>query len=119
MFSSAQAAKALCVEPATMRSYRLRYDMGEEIFPMRTGWTMAELERLRRSDKQPKWKIRFSVHQLSGNPIKGQMIVWAPAETVARSKSSAWFWEAMLKEEPKKWGIPTKMEITTIDELAL
>ena len=119
-FTSAQAAKALCVTPATMRKHRERKGIGSVARPGRTEWSMEELEQLRRDQGRYKarYVIRFTVEQLRGNPIVGSFSIWADSQRLAESKAHAWFWGAELKAHPEKWGIPVRFLIDKV-EMAL
>ncbi len=114
MFTTAQAAKALCVAPTTLRNQRARKGLGREISPGRTGWTFEELEQLRRPQNTPRWDIRFEVTQLDGPPRKGSIMIWAPSEETAKSRAESWFWNAVFFEEPGNWGIPLKYSVLEI-----
>lgn len=118
IFSTAQAAKALCVAPATMRNHRKKKGIGSEIMPGRTGWNFDELESLRRDQgrRLPQWLIRFTVSQLRGARITGSMVIWAPTESLAKAKASTWFWNAELKANPKRYGVPVLFTVETIKE---
>lgn len=116
-FTSAQAAKALCVMPATMRKHRQRKGIGAVARPGRTEWSMEELEQLRREQGrfQARYLVRFTVAQLRSKPILGSFSIWADAPSLAESKAIAWFWNAELKAHPEKWGIPVHFQIDKVE----
>jgi hypothetical protein len=78
-------------------------------------WTMDDLNEIarRQADRWnlPKWDVVISVEQLDGPPIVDTINVWAVDEEIMKSKASAWFWNALLKEYPEKWGTPAGLEI--------
>ncbi len=120
MFSTAQAAKALCITPATMRKHRQHKGLGTETSPGRVSWKISELEEIRRGQgshmAHTMYRVKFLVHQLNSQAIQGNMNIWAPGRTVAESKAESWFWEALLKDQPQKWGIPTRFQILALEE---
>lgn len=115
MFSTNQAAKALCLNPISVRRYRLRRGMGTEALPGRLAWSFAEMEEIRRIQAKrwglPQWNLTFQVKQLDGTMRKGAMLMWAATIPVAESKGEAWFWDALLKEQPEKWGTPVEFKV--------
>ena len=123
-FTTEQAGKALCLTPNNMRKYRHNHKMGA---PMGAGnlviWTIDELRKIQELQgarwKLPKWSIAFSVPQLDDDSVSGSMRIWAIDKTTARSKATAWFWNALLKEEPAKWGVPVGFNVSSAHELAL
>lgn len=123
-FTTQQAGKALCLTPNNMRKYRFNHGLGK---PMGAGnlviWTLEELKEIQRLQGTrwtlPRWEIKFLIPQLEGADIAGSMNIWAEDDTIAKSKAMAWFWNALLKEEPGKWGVPVSFVATSVQETSL
>lgn len=117
-FTTPQASKALCITPEALRKHRERRGFGHEIVPGKTGWTFDDLESIRRLSgrRDKRYSIKFDAKQMDGTLIPGRMIIWADYPEVAKSKADAWFWNALLKNNASKWGIPVKFSITSIGE---
>lgn len=115
-FTTKQAGRALCLTPNNMRKYRFNHDLGEEMgIGNAVSWSINDLRAIQEIQGErwnlPKWEIKFRAAQLDEDPIEGTMRIWAEDETTARSKARAWFWEALLKEEPGKWGVAVGFEV--------
>lgn len=124
MFTTEQAGKALCLTPNNMRKYRFNHNIGK---PLGAGnlvqWSIEDLRHIQeiqgRRWNLPKWDVRFQVVQLDGDTVDGTMRIWAKDMDIVRSKVRAWFWHALLKEEPSDWGTPAGFDILSAKCLAI
>ena len=115
-FTTKQAGRALCLTPNNMRKYRFNHDLGEEMgLGNMVSWALNDLRTIQeiKGDRWnlPTWEIKFRAAQLEGDPIEGTMRIWAEDEETAKAKARAWFWEALLKEEPGRWGVAVGFEV--------